>query len=459
MEIILAEEAKPRPPSLEEAKASESQFLAEVQEFKATVPESYEELCSCLMAKINELEDEKEQLQKTIQDSEDAFVEHSEQCQGEKFELLSYIGSLQKEISSLSSSSLNRENESLRKELEKTKAKLKDTEAKLKNAIQEKTKFESEKACAEREIKLLHGQKAVFERDINKHDSLVGRRRDSAIGRGSNAFEAKRDKRSSYLAEPSMQEDFMKLEVLAFEMEKTIASLEEELANSNKEKEEAESRAESLASDIHKLSDELDVSKTELSALKEEVLHLTSNLEESRSHHQGLKSTINALYGEKDDLAMQLADALLSIEERKVIWSAMEKTLVEAIDEKTDLYNVEIASLSKGLSEAQHELEIYREECNLLKESLTRSERSASLEKTFCEKSLENDQIRNELRVVEEHDTNMQEAVTRVRRIENSVSNQGHVTHDPQQVGVRHSSRVKKENIRLKDYEIGARRR
>ncbi|CAH9068847.1 unnamed protein product [Cuscuta epithymum] len=407
-----------------------------MNEFKSSIPESsmqiksitksQEKLCSCLSAKINELEDEKvllhkqnldlqvqiEQLQNVIQDSEDAFVEHSEQYEGEKNELLSYIGSLQQEISSLSSSSLNREKESLRKDLEKTKAKLKDTEAKLKNAIQEKTKLESEKACAEREIKLLHGQKAVFERDINKHDSLIGRRRDSAIDRGSNAFEAKRAKGSSSLAELSMQDDFKKLEVLAFEMETTIASLEEELANSNKEKEEAESRAESLAADIQTLSDELDVSKAQLCALKEEVLHLTSNLEESRSHHQGLKSTINALSGEKDDLAMHLADALLSMEEEKVIWSAKEKASVEAIEEKTDLYNAEIASLSKGLSEVQHELEIYREECKLLKESLTLSERSASLEKTFCsEKSLEIDQIRNELRVVEEHSRKTQEAL------------------------------------------------
>lgn len=70
------------------------------------------------------------------------FQEYSEKYEAEKFELLSQIRSLQKEISSLTSSSLAREKESLRKDLEKTKAKLKDTESKLKNAIQEKTKLE-----------------------------------------------------------------------------------------------------------------------------------------------------------------------------------------------------------------------------------------------------------------------------------------------------------------------------
>ncbi|VFQ71703.1 unnamed protein product [Cuscuta campestris] len=407
-----------------------------INEFKPIIPEismqiksithNQEKLCSCLRGRINDLEDEKvllhnqnlelhvqiEQLQKLVQSFDDALADYSEKHEGEKLELLSHIHSLQKELSSVSSSSFAREKESLRKDLEKTKAKLKDTESKLKIAIQEKTKLEGEKACAEREIKLLHGQKATLERDINKHDSIIGRRRHSVLDRSSNAFEAKRAKGSTSLAEQIMQEDFKKLEVLAFEMETTIASLEEELTISNEEKEEARSRAESLAADMQTLSDELDASKEELSALKEEALHLASSLEESKSRHQELKSTINTLFEEKEDLGMQLADALLAIEEEKAIWSAKERASVDAIAETTNLYNVEIATLSKGMSELKNELEVYREECKLLKERLTQSDRSTSLEKEFCtEKSLEIDQIRNELRAVEEHSTKTQEAL------------------------------------------------
>lgn len=415
---------------------SHSTISTSINEFKPIIPDismqiksitqNQEKLCSCLRGRINDLEDEKvllhnqnlelhvqiEQLQKLVQSFDDALADYSEKHEGEKFELLSHIHSLQKELSSVSSSSFAREKESLRKDLEKTKAKLKDTESKLKIAIQEKTKLEGEKACAEREIKLLHGQKATLERDINKHDSIIGRRRHSVLDRSSNAFEAKRAKGSTSLAEQIMQEDFKKLEVLAFEMETTIASLEEELTISNEEKEEARSRAESLAADMQTLSDELDASKEELSALKEEALHLASSLEESKSRHQELKSTINTVFEEKEDLGMQLADALLAIEEEKAIWSAKERASVDAIAETTNLYNVEIATLSKGMSELKNELEVYREECKLLKERLTQSDRSTSLEKEFCtEKSLEIDQIRNELRAVEEHSTKTQEAL------------------------------------------------
>lgn len=66
----------------------------------------------------------------------------SEQQDLEKYEFLSQIRSLEKEISFLSSCSLAREKENLRKDLEKMKVKFKDTEFKLKNAIQEKTKLE-----------------------------------------------------------------------------------------------------------------------------------------------------------------------------------------------------------------------------------------------------------------------------------------------------------------------------
>jgi hypothetical protein len=60
----------------------------------------------------------------------------------ENGELISYIQTLEQDISCLTSSSVAKEKETLRRDLEKTKTRLKETEFKLKNAMQEKTKLE-----------------------------------------------------------------------------------------------------------------------------------------------------------------------------------------------------------------------------------------------------------------------------------------------------------------------------
>lgn len=59
-------------------------------------------------------------------------------------------------------------------------------------------------------------------------------------------------------------------------METTIASLEEELAAANEEKNVAVSRTESLTSDLQALSDKLSLSNLELNTLQEEVSDLVS---------------------------------------------------------------------------------------------------------------------------------------------------------------------------------------
>lgn len=73
-----------------------------------------------------------------------------------------------------------------------------------------------------------------------------------------------------------VKDEYKKLEVLAFEMETTIASLEEELSVAHKEKDEATSQAEGLSCELHTLSEELNMSKMELATLKEEVSCLVS---------------------------------------------------------------------------------------------------------------------------------------------------------------------------------------
>ncbi|KAB5530115.1 hypothetical protein DKX38_020196 [Salix brachista] len=168
----------------------------------------------------------------------------TETANAKEEEFLSQIQNLQKELSLLSSCSLAKEKENLRKDLEKTKVKLKETESKLKNAVQEKTKLEGQKAFAEREVKRLHGQKTLLERDISKRDFLAGRRRDSMVDRSSKMFDSKKSKGLAASFEQTMQEDYRNLEILAFKMEATIASLEEEVTAAHKKKEETKEQEE-----------------------------------------------------------------------------------------------------------------------------------------------------------------------------------------------------------------------
>lgn len=74
-----------------------------------------------------------------------------------------------------------------------------------------------------------------------------------------------------------VQEENKKLEVLAFEYETDIASLEEELAASYREKEEVISINEGMASEIETLSEQLNISNKELNVLQEEISALVSS--------------------------------------------------------------------------------------------------------------------------------------------------------------------------------------
>ncbi|XVE60984.1 hypothetical protein DITRI_Ditri06bG0004400 [Diplodiscus trichospermus] len=367
-----------------------------------------EELHCCMQQRTLRLENDKlllqiqcVDLQKQLQELREDAKKHeasltalSEEHDLEKSEYLTHIQSLEQEISHLSSCSLAREKESLRKDLEKTKMKLKDTESKLKNIMQEKTKLEGEKAFAEREIKRLHGQKTLLERDISKQESLAGRIRDSVFDRNSKVFDPKKAK----ALEQTMQEDYKKLEVLAFEMETTIASLEEELAAAHRDREEAISRSEDLALEFEALTKKLDASSSEIIALREELSGLKLNLEQSKSDQQGMESSVKRLLAEKEELAMQLTNSLLEMEEERAIQCAREKASIEAIEEKAKLYNSEIMSLSDTLSEVKKELESCRKECNLLRERLTYFDENAELEKeSSIQKSSEIEQLKKDI--------------------------------------------------------------
>ncbi|KAL0799387.1 hypothetical protein Bca101_054562 [Brassica carinata] len=354
----------------------------------ASLISSYQNVQSCLKQKVLDIENEKcvdlqsqiEELNQEAQKHGSSLMMLSEQNESERSDLLSHIECLEKDIASLSTSSLAKEKENLRKDFEKTKTKLKDTESKLKNVMQDKTKLEAEKASAERELKRLHSQRALLERDISKQESFAGKRQDERN------------------ANQSLQEEFHNLEALAFEMETTIASLEEELAAERGVKEELLCRSEGLDSEVTALIEKLEQSNTQLEQMQIDITELKGRLESSSSDQQQLDTKVKQLLEEKEELAMHLANSLLEMEEEKAIWSSKEKASTEAMEEKMGLYNIKIESLSKEMAEAKRELESCRLECITLADKLRCSEENAKQEKECStEKSLEIDRLGNEL--------------------------------------------------------------
>ncbi|KAI3897684.1 hypothetical protein MKX03_019187 [Papaver bracteatum] len=361
----------------------------------------HKEMYGCMMKKISELESDKctflnqstslhkqiVDLKVDLQQSERVLTDRDELHELEKVEFLSQIQTLKKEISKLSSCSLEREKEALRKELEKTKLKSKETESKLKNAIHEKTRLEGEKAQAEREIKQLHGQKNLLARDISRRDS--------------NMFDMKKSRGPAGPSIQTMQGEYEKLEVLAFEMETTIASLEEELKAVSTEKEEVLYNKDILASELEAMSLDLNSANLEKEVMQDELSSMRDKIADSMLACNKMESTISQMLEEKEELAMQLTNALMDLEEEKAIWSAKEKASIEAIADKGRISN-ELTQLSKEMLEVRHQLECFRDECKILKETLTLSEENTARErKCSMDKSAEIDQLKFKISVAE----------------------------------------------------------
>ncbi|KAL5708553.1 hypothetical protein ACHQM5_019338 [Ranunculus cassubicifolius] len=384
---------------------------SESSENLKSIIDNHEKIYTFMEKKIAEVETQKsamyeqsvdlhkkiQELQLSLEESERVLVEHRQQQDSEKVEYLQHIENLEKEILSLSSGALAKEKEALRKELDKTKSKLKETDFKLKNAVQEKTKLEGEKAQAEREIKRLHGQKTLLERDICRRDSIVGKKFDPTADRRRESKACDANK-----AKVHANEQMQKLEVLAFEMETTIASLEDQLAAVSEEKEDAIYEKETLAL-------ELEEKISELKTTQEEVSHTRKMLTDLESSCQKLEGSIVSLQEEKDQLAIQLTDALLELEEEKAIFSMKEKASNESIADITKSSSAERALLSKELSEVRHELESCREECEVLREKLILSEEGTECARKHSEeKASEIDQLRRNLELSERERENGQ---------------------------------------------------
>jgi len=210
----------------------------------------YEKLSACLMEKVCKLETEKKLLEEQSQDQqneidklksslascEKAIDDCTLQHELEKDGILSELLNLQKEVSTLSSSSLMKEKESIRKELDRTKTKLRETENKLKNSIQEKIKLQSEKAEVHKEVKKLQSQRTLLERDLQKRDSVT--------------VDKKHELNCTLDQAVQMQEEYQKLEMHFFDMEAEISSLQEALTTSVTEKDEALSKVELITSEL-----------------------------------------------------------------------------------------------------------------------------------------------------------------------------------------------------------------
>ncbi|OAY65182.1 Kinesin-related protein 4, partial [Ananas comosus] len=381
----------------------------------------HEKINDCMMKKINEAvlekkflhdqcvdyQNETQKLKSNLDYSEKAMAELNLQHDLEKDSICCQLLNLQKEVTSMSSSSLMKEKESLRKELDKTKSKLKETESKLKNSIQDKIKLESEKAQAEREIKLLHSQRAILERDIRKRESLIDKKRESKLP------DFHKPKEHTGVVDQALQDDYEKLEVRAFEMEAEIGSLQDALISTIAEKEETIARNEFLCSELETFADKMSSADFEINSLKEEISMLMQKLAASESSVRSLEGSLNTSSKEKEEMALQLTDALLEMEAEKSTWLTKEKAFIEA-NERVKISNNEICRLSEDLREARRELESCREQCRALEERLMIYSENAEREKS-CNalSSSEVPQQRNE------HNTD--ESVERENDIQNQL--------------------------------------
>ncbi|KAJ3677193.1 hypothetical protein LUZ60_002917 [Juncus effusus] len=336
--------------------------------FKSKI-EEFEILTKSLTEKSNKIESEKgllqsqlvdqqheiEKLKSDLENHENSITEVTAQHELEKDELFGEILTIQNENSRLQSANLAKENESLRKELDRIKNKLKETDSKLKNSIQDRNKLESEKAHAAREIKQLTSQRAVLERDMRKNESKL--------------TDLTKHKESAVSIDKNFINEYQNLEFHAIEMENQINSMHETLINTIGEKDEAFSQIEVLNSEIGEISNKLMSAESEIETLQNKLANSAERLREAESLKRNLEVSIDSLNKEKEEMAMQLTDALLEAESEKSTWLTKEKAFFHA-SEKLKIYDHEIQRLSNDLSEAKRQLELSSEQQRLLNETI-----------------------------------------------------------------------------------------
>ncbi|KAH9299114.1 hypothetical protein KI387_030796, partial [Taxus chinensis] len=395
-----------------------------IEEHKMLIS-NHENTCDALRKKIDDLETEKavmsgqisnghkklEELNIALEGAKQMQEEQGKTYTAEKTQLLTEVSSLRKEIAKSASSAVTKERENLRKDLEKTKLRLKDTEAKLRNVLQEKSKLEAEKANTDREIKHLRGQSNLLQRDISKRESLADKRRDSR------AFDVSKTKNQLGFLEQSLQLKTMELERANFDhdilqeryknMERTLSEVQEKLGGSESELFVASEEKEALASQLEVISEKLKVTSSELDSLHEKHALLNQQFHERENICRHLEDSLSAVLKDKEEIALQLTDVFLQLEEEKAVCSSREKESMEALKEeetrKLSMVNAEVSVLKEDMEKLKMELESRKDQCKRLSDQLSlvavnsQEERRAS--------SLELDELREELhRSVAEHE-------------------------------------------------------
>ncbi|XP_062200040.1 kinesin-like protein KIN-7I isoform X5 [Phragmites australis] len=330
----------------------------------------------------NELDKLKSSLRSCEKDIDDCNLQHELEKDG----ILSELLMLQKEVVNLSSSSLMKEKESIRKELDRAKTKLRETDNKLKNSIQEKIKLQSEKAEAHKEIKKLQSQRTFLERDLRKRDSLTVDKR--------HELNSMPHELAEVLDQAvQMQENYEKLEMHAIDMEAEISSLQEALSTSIAEKDEALSKLEFMASELEDVGNKLNSAESERDSLREKNAVLTQKTYESESTIKRLEVSLDSVSREKEDLGMQLTDALLDMESARSMWTAKEKEYLEA-NQRLNICQEENCKLSEDLIQVRQELVYCREQCRTLEDKLALSTENDANEKgiTCCREACKGSQ-------------------------------------------------------------------
>ncbi|KAF3339115.1 centromere-associated protein E [Carex littledalei] len=163
------------------------------------------------------------------------------------------------------------------------------------------------------------------------------------------------------------------IESLRKELDRTktkFKDAEAKLKTSIHEKIKLEGEKAQAAKEIKELTNkrahlERDIRKQES---KHESKLTAQKLKEAESSIQSLESCCESSQKEKEELEMQLTDALLEAEAQKSMCLSKEKTIIQAT-EQAKISDKEILRLSKDLSEAELKLEACREEYKLLKKS------------------------------------------------------------------------------------------
>ncbi|KAK8951048.1 Kinesin-like protein NACK2 [Platanthera zijinensis] len=317
----------------------------------------------------NQLYDNQKEIQKLkadLESSEKIAAEQNLYHEMKKDELVSRILYLQKEVSHLSSSALAQEKEALRKELDKSKSKLKDTESKLKNVIQDMVKLEGEKAQAEREIKILQGQRAILECDILKHDSHLDNRHESRSDINKASLMPVAQQYLQVLKELELckgqcncsrerlcpSEEIMKSEDSSMSKSSGIVQLSDDAARN----EDEESRLQLIKWQIHPACDEVNSLRSALLRVTGERESLLSKVRQMRT----LEVEIETLERKFDDLR---SNSEFFIQELNQRVSSFEVEM----QEDAYLRNKESSELRKKLCSTQAKLDAYR---SRLKEAL-----------------------------------------------------------------------------------------